>query len=66
MTNKKDIVKAIRLIWSSLDSHLNDTYDPIFDKIKDKKAKEQIGNRAFHAKCVREYSEVISILSNLL
>ena len=56
---EKKIIKAIRIVWDSLDTHL--------DATADKRLKGGIiGNRNFHKKCVREYSEVIKILSELL
>lgn len=56
---KKKIIRAIRIIWESLDSHL--------DPVADKKLKGGIiGTRAFHKRCVKEYLEVINTLSELL
>lgn len=55
MKNKdKKIVKAVRLVWSSLQSHLEYTY------------KKSWEGKQFHKKAIREYSEIISILSELL
>ena len=51
------IEKAIRLVWSSLESHLYYTHD----------GKQIRGeNYRFHKKAVQEYSEVIKILSDLM
>lgn len=59
MKNKKKIVKSIRIIWDSLESHL--------DSAVDKRLKGGIiGTKAFHKKCVREYADVIKTLSELL
>lgn len=45
--SRKDIQKAIKIVWSSLDSHLNKETD-------------------FDRQCVKEYSFVIKVLSDLL
>lgn len=59
MTKQKKIIKAIRIVWDSLESHL--------DSSADKRLKGGIiGTRNFHKKCVQEYAEVIKILSELL
>lgn len=63
---KERIAKAIRIVWDSLDSHLDDTFNPIYPKLKEKKAKEHIGSQDFHRKCVREYATVIKTLADLL
>ena len=52
--------KAIRLAWSSLDSHLEGSI-----KI-DKKERKYVGGEQFHKKCVQEYAEIIQILSKLM
>ena len=51
---EKDIERAIRIAWDSLQSHLRYTY-----------AKSSEGKK-FHKKCIREYAEIISILSKHL
>jgi hypothetical protein len=51
---EREIEEAIRLTWSSLESHLRYTY-----------AKSAEGTR-FHKKCTQEYARVIEILSGLL
>lgn len=56
MTKKeraKLVERAIRLTWSSLESHLRYTHEPHKD------------TDTFHKKCVMEYSETISILAKL-
>lgn len=52
----KEIDKAIRLVWSSLESHLYYTHSG--DMIRDE-------DHEFHQKCVQEYSEILLILSKL-
>lgn len=52
--------KAIRLAWSSLESHLDASI-----KI-DKKEKMYVGDEKFHKKCVQEYAEIIQILAKLM
>lgn len=54
----KKVVKAIEMVWSSLDSHLYFTYK------RNKKARNNEGTK-FHQKCVREYAELIKLLSEL-
>lgn len=61
-TRAEEIIKAIQLAWSSLDSHLEYCVKPI----KDKKFKKIHGSAAFHKKCVQEYSIIIKALANLL
>jgi len=56
MTKKKRaklIEKAIRLTWSSLESHLRYTH-----------VKSSEGDK-FHRKCIREYAELIDAISQL-
>ena len=50
----KKIERAIRLTWESLQSHLYWTHS---------KSSE---GKQFHKKAIREYAEIISILSELL
>jgi hypothetical protein len=50
----REIEKAIRLAYSSLESHLPYTHKKHVD-----------GSMKFHRECIREYSEIISILSKL-
>lgn len=50
------IEKAIKLAYGSLESHLPFTH---------KKTKLGMGANHFHKKCVKEYAELISILSKL-
>ncbi len=52
-TREKKIDKAIRLVYDSLQSHLRYTY------IKTSEGPE------FHKICVREYADIIKILSEL-
>ena len=56
---KKDIIKSIRIITSSMDSHLESAIDK---KLKGK----IIGNRQFHLKTIKEYHYVIGVLIKLL
>lgn len=56
MTTKsraKDVERAIRLTWESLESHLRYTH------IRTTEGEE------FHQKCVKDYAELIKLLSNL-
>lgn len=55
MKNKKHIIKAIRLTWDSLDSHLESAADKrLTGKV--------VGDRRFHKKCVDEYIFIIKVL----
>ncbi len=49
----KEVERAMRLVWSSLESHLIFTHRKSTEGIK------------FHKKCVREYAELLDILSKL-
>jgi len=49
----KDVEKAMRLAWGSLESHFYGTYSDTFE------------GKLFHKKCVREYVEQLKLLSNL-
>jgi len=51
---ERKIERLIRLAWESLETHLDGTY---------LKTPEGI---AFHKKCVRDYSEMIKLLSELM
>ena len=51
---EKKIERLIRLVWSSLESHLKYTHSHTSE------------GRNFHKKCVKEYSEQIKLLSELL
>lgn len=47
----KDMEKAVRLVWSSLESHLTYTY-----------RKSSEGKR-FHLRCVKEYAKILEIIT---
>ncbi len=57
---EKQIKKALRLTWDSLDSHLDWTHGIPKDKCK------YCGSARFHKKVIKEYAEIINILANLL
>jgi hypothetical protein len=63
---EKNIARSIDLAWDSLKSHLSDVYDPIYPKLKERKAKDTVGDRKFHVKCVKEYAEIIKTLADQL
>ena len=52
----KEIEKAIRLTWSSLESHLLYTHSGKLIRDED---------REFHKQCVQEYADIIKVLSQL-
>ena len=49
----KKIDRAIRLTWESLESHLHWTHKKSSEGLK------------FHRKCIKDYAEIIKILSEL-
>lgn len=59
--NKNQIIaKAIRLIWESLESHL----DPSF--LKPEKLDKKRGETCkWHQKCVKDYVELLRLISEL-
>lgn len=58
----KKIAKAIRMIYDSLESHLDWTH-PTKKEMRIMKSRDETPE--FHKKCVREYAELIMILSEL-
>ena len=52
----KIVGKAIREVWESLDSHIAPTYTTGLKKPDD---------NAFHKKCVKEYADLIVLLTKL-
>jgi hypothetical protein len=52
----KTIRKLISLVYDSLDSHLEYTYE------SDEGVK---ASKRFHKKCVKEYAEIINLLTRL-
>ncbi len=52
-TRAKLIEQAVKLIWSSLASHLSWTYTKHPD------------SKRFHKKCVKEYADLIKIITEL-
>lgn len=60
MTNHKrdkKIDRAIRLSWSSLESHLQAIAGP--------STSQRAEGYKFHKECVKEYAELITLLSDL-
>lgn len=58
----KKIDRAIRIIWDSLDSHLEGTHTLTTTQ---KRYVDEVGGQSFHKRCVKEYAEVISTLTEL-
>lgn len=54
---RTDLVRAIEIAWSSLETHLESS----IKSPRKKKVREHAGNEKFNAACVREYAEIISI-----
>ena len=63
MSNKPEIVKALRLVWDSMESHLDDSVGPTSEKECCRKA---VGTPSFHVKCCKEYGFIIKVLSDCL
>lgn len=59
MRSKADIVKAIRLVVESYDSHLDFAVDAA-------KNCEHCGDEKFHKKTSKEYLFVLAVLTDLL
>lgn len=49
----KSLERAVRLVYSSLESHLLYTHRPSSEGVR------------FHIRCVKEYAEILKILSDL-
>jgi len=62
-SHRTEVVKAIRLVWLSLESHLDSARGELIGK---KCCDKMVGLPPFHRKCVKEYAEVISTLTKLL
>lgn len=62
-SKEQKLARVIEIINESMLSHLEDCYDPI--KVP-KKMKDAYGNQNFHKKCVKEYTEAMYLLSQLL
>lgn len=58
-TRRKRLEKLIRQVWESLESHLERSHTP-------NRVCQHCGNPDFHASCVREYSEMILELAQLM
>lgn len=61
--NHAAIVKAIRLAWSSLESHLDAASG---SEIERECCNDAVGKPPFHRTCVKEYSEIIKVLADQL
>lgn len=53
---RKRIAKAIRLVWASLDSHLDASTE------EEKNKCESCGSRQFHSRTNKEYAFILSVL----
>ena len=54
----KIVGKAIEMVWTSLESHL---ITPYYSNRKDLLEKD----KGFHQQCVRDYAELITLISKL-
>lgn len=57
--NREVAIKVIRILWVSLESHLDFS-------IKEDKSCETCGDRKFQGATVAEYAEAIELLSRIL
>lgn len=57
--NPENLIKAIRLVWDSLDSHLDGAISEVHKK---KCCNKAVGNRFFHKQCAKEYAFVLQTL----
>jgi hypothetical protein len=65
--DKRKLVRAIRLIWLSLDSHLDNACEtPKLETDGSKLFKRVYGGTRFNRKCVKEYATIIKLLSDIL
>jgi cytoskeletal protein RodZ len=60
---RRETAKAIRLVWDSLESHLDAAAGA---QVNRQCCNEIVGLPSFHRKCVKEYGFVIQVLSNHL
>ena len=60
---RKDIVKAIRLTWLSLESHLDSCAG---DEYENECCNKAVGRPPFHVKTTKEYAFVIKVLTDCL
>jgi len=61
--SRAEVVRSIRLVWDSLDTHLDESVAPTAKRPCCRRA---VGLPPFHAGCVREYAEVIRVLASFL
>lgn len=63
---EEEIIKAIRLTWDSLESHLEYAEKPIAAKHQTKFILDALGKQSFHKKCIVEYATVLLTLAKTL
>ena len=56
---RRRVVKLIRIIWGSLDTHLDYA-------VSAGRARNSVGDERFHAKTAQEYIEALNLLGELL
>lgn len=61
MNKKEDVVKAIRIVTKSMDTHLHFLAHPA-----EKKWQKHIGGDRFHRAVTKEYAHVIRVLTDQL
>lgn len=61
--SRRKIARAIRLVWESLDSHIDASIGTVH---KNPCCNRAVGSPSFHKKCVREYIDVLDALTELL
>lgn len=60
---REKVIASLRLVWTSLESHLGECIELTEGKECCRKA---IGSPSFHRQCIREYAEIIHTLSEQL
>ena len=65
MSKEEKIERAMRLVWDSLESHLPHTYGQR-ECVRCKAKLCKCDNSKFHKKTIKEYVELLTILSELL
>ena len=63
MKDQRALVRSLRILWASIDSHLDECIAPTEKK---KCCRAAVGSRDFHRKTVKEYGEMLKTLTDLL
>ena len=58
-TRAQNVEKALRMVWSSLESHL------VYASKRQPCSRQEDGNPRFHQKVIREYAELLETITQL-